>query len=240
MTVDYQLLMPQYEGVYDKGCVERSGPYPVLYLLHGKRGDGTEFLRYSSLERYIWGLPIAVALPNGHNSWFRNLDNGLHYADFILHEIPRKTEEWFNVSSEVRFVGGYSMGGYGALHAALTCPEQFSRVISLAARIDGYDATCRGNKDLAELIFGKQNEHAKNGADLFALAEKSAASPSKPVFYISCGKNDHRLENNERFAEHLDKLGFSVNFVAEEGGHDWDYADGAIRKAIAWLDKEVL
>ena len=232
MPVDYQVLIPQYTGAHDKGCVDFDGPYPVLYLLHGKRGDGTEFLRHTSLERYIWGLPLAVALPNGHNSWFRNMENGLKYADFVCHEMPMKTEEWFNVSSE-RYIGGYSMGGYGVLHAALTCPERFTHVISFAAAIRGYESTLKKSTELAQLIFG--NDDPAASACLFSLAKK-AVSANKPQFYISCGKNDHRLPDNEQFAEHLQKLGFSVVFCAEDGGHDWDYVDTALRKAINWLN----
>jgi len=233
MPVDYQVLLPQFGGAHDKGCIDHSEPYPVLYLLHGKRGDSTEFLRCTSLERYIWGLPLAAALPSGHNSWFQNMQNGLNYADFIAQEIPNKTEGWFNVSRNVRYIGGYSMGGYGALHAALSHPERFTKVISLAARIDGYNATQKKSADLAQLIFG-----SPSSAYLFALAEKAAKSSTKPALYISCGKDDHRLENNERFAKHLQQLGFNVTFTVEDGGHDWDYADAAIRKAIGWLGTE--
>ena len=46
------------------------GPFPVLYLLHGMTDDHTTWVRRTSLERYVDGLPLIVVMPNGERGFY--------------------------------------------------------------------------------------------------------------------------------------------------------------------------
>ena len=39
------------------------GPFPVFYLLHGLSDDHTTWVRRTSIERYVAGVPMIVVMP---------------------------------------------------------------------------------------------------------------------------------------------------------------------------------
>ena len=49
-----------------------SRPWAVFYLLHGLSDDHTSWMRRSSIERYVEGLPPVVVMPDGGRGWFTN------------------------------------------------------------------------------------------------------------------------------------------------------------------------
>ena len=48
----------------------KGGPFPVLYLLHGLSDDHTTWVRRTSIERYVEGMPLIVVMPNGERSFY--------------------------------------------------------------------------------------------------------------------------------------------------------------------------
>jgi len=225
MQVDYQVIVPQ-----------TSGSHPALYLLHGRNGDGTFWIRRSNLELFVKDMGLAVIMSNGQNSFWRKLANGMDYFTFLTDELVRKNEQWLDISPERRYIGGWSMGGYGALHAALSLPGRYTHAIGLGAAICSSAHVEAVMPDMADFIFGHRNERKENGADLFALAEKTAASSENlPKIYMDCGRQDRFFDENERFAVHLQKLGFDVTFTHSDGKHDWLYCNEAIKGALNWL-----
>ena len=161
-------------------CLHASSPYKTLWLLHGLSDDHTAWMRYSSIERYADAWGIAVIMPNASRSWYTNTAYGANYFNFISKELPKLCRELFRGMSSARednMVAGLSMGGYGALKLALTCPEQYGACISLSG---SFDITRRGreyNLDEWKSIFGYEIESALDLAgsehDLFALAKKN-------------------------------------------------------------------
>ena len=87
--------------------------FRTLYLLHGHSDDHTAWQRWTSIERFVEGLNLAVVMP----AVVRNV---------------------FPLSSERKdnFVAGLSMGGYGAFKLALTHPERYAAAASLSGAVD--------------------------------------------------------------------------------------------------------
>src|SRR5688500_7662463 len=115
-----------------------AGPPPVLYLLHGLSDDDTIWLRRTSIERYVAPLGLAVVMPQVHRSFYTDEHYGGRYWTFLSAELPELVGSWFQVSQrrEDTFVGGLSMGGYGAVKWALRKPERFAAAASLSGALD--------------------------------------------------------------------------------------------------------
>ena len=52
-------------------------PWSVFYLLHGLSDDHTIWMRRTSIERYVAGLPLVVVMPDGGRGWYTNAVEGV-------------------------------------------------------------------------------------------------------------------------------------------------------------------
>ena len=52
-------------------------PWSVFYLLHGLSDDHTIWMRRTSIERYVAGLPLVVVMPDGGRGWYTNAVDGV-------------------------------------------------------------------------------------------------------------------------------------------------------------------
>ena len=113
--------------------------YKTLWLLHGLTDDHSAWMRNSSIERYANDFGIAVVMPNVDRSWYTNTAYDANYFNYVAKELPEVCRKLFKGMSEKRednIVGGLSMGGYGAVKLALSCPEQYGACISLSGSFD--------------------------------------------------------------------------------------------------------
>jgi putative tributyrin esterase len=220
-------------GVVSKSNREK---HPTLYLLHGLSDDHTIWSRYTSIERYVAPLGLAVVMPAVGRSFYTDMEHGQEYFEFISKELPAISRSFFQLSErrEDNFVAGLSMGGYGALKTVLRCPEQFIAGASLSGSVDIEARRSSFPVDFAN-IFG--NKSIKNSEDdLFYLAEAAAKGKRlKPYLYQCCGTEDHNYEANVRFRDHCEDLSLNVTFEDGPGSHDWQYWDTQISQVLNWL-----
>ncbi len=120
--------------------VPRQGKHPVLYLLHGTSGDHTDWERWTSVERYAAKRGLAVVMPAGQLSSYSNMAHGENFFDYIAYEVPEIVKDAFPISDarEDTFIGGLSMGSYGALKIALTLPENYAAAGALSSGNHAY------------------------------------------------------------------------------------------------------
>lgn len=219
---------------------------PVLYLLHGLSDDQSIWMRRTSIERYVASLGIAVVMPNGHRSFYQNMDRGPACADFITEELPALMGRFFRISQrrEDTFVAGLSMGGYGAFHAALSRPERYAGAASLSGALDmvGRIQEARnGDKttfSLAEMeaVYGDLEGMAGGSGDLFALLRSAVeAHAALPALFAMCGEDDFLLDSNRRFADLAGELGVALDYRESPGAHMWAYWDRHIQDVLAWM-----
>ena len=218
--------------------------YPVLYLLHGMYEDETIWLRRSNVERYAQEHGIAVVMPRGENNYYTDMAHGLKFFTFLTQELPRFVRMSFPVSGDRRdtFIAGLSMGGYGAVKAALTNPEQYSAAISLSGAVDApFLATIarqQGMEKAVENVFG--SGQVENGPDdLFYLARRTAGEKKPlPRIYLACGREDtYCYPMNQKLRDLLHELEYPMVWQEGPGGHEWDFWDGEIRRAMTWLSE---
>lgn len=131
-------LPPSYDRELDRR-------YPAVYLLHGIFDDYGVWLEFfdvpAILDRLIAAgdLPeLLVVMPNGGNQYgggfYRNSAISGRWGDYIADDLVGFVDAEFRtlIGSDSRAVLGHSMGGYGALHLAMTRPGIFSIVWAMS------------------------------------------------------------------------------------------------------------
>jgi S-formylglutathione hydrolase FrmB len=212
---------------------------PVLYLLHGTYGDEDDWIRFSRIESYAQLYNLAVVMPGAANSWFNNMpQGGPAYYDYITGELPEIINWTFPVSPkrEDTFIAGLSMGGSGAFKLAMTRPETYGCAALLSAGLIDLDPRLAGGNTVWSLAFqpGEKTRGTEN--DPYWLAEDLIKRKvAYPKLYICCGTEDFLYQDNLRFREHLDRIGFKYTWHEQPGIHDFNFWDAGIQRILEWL-----
>lgn len=236
------VLMPQRLLADIKN--KRRPKYKTLYLLHGYSDDHSAWMRWSSIEKYVEGLNLAVVMPAANVSFYTDMARGRNYFQYISEEVPAVVRDMFSLSSarEDNFVAGLSMGGYGAFKLALTLPDRYVAAASLSGALDVTE-NIKGHglhdpkvwKPEMQSVFGDLGKLAGSKHDLFALAKKTSKSPVKPRLYQCCGTEDFLYADNVRFRDLVRQLPFDYTYEEGPGDHVWEYWDKMIQRVLAWM-----
>lgn len=249
-TVPFYAIIPCDKAGFD-GKKQETGSFQTLYLLHGIFGNYTDWVTGTRILRWASERNLAVIMPSGDNRFYTwNKSNNEDYSAFV-EELVQVTRDMFHLSQkrEDTFIGGLSMGGYGAIVNGLQHPELFSRIIGLSSAVhfanalenfdhfpENEDCYPFGKKFLSS-IFGDVKNLRESDKNPVVLARKLAEIPEPlPAFYLGCGTEDELYPVNEGFAKILQELGYSVDWKPGSGGHEWDFWDTAIKDVIEnWL-----
>jgi len=217
--------------------------YKTLYLFHGLSSDHTAWLRRTSIERYAADYGIAVVMPEVGRSWYTDTCYGAKYFTFVTEELPVVCRSYFKGMSDKRednFVAGLSMGGYGAVKAALHCPDKYFACASLSGSLD---ITRKGralNLEEWRAIFnfdlqaGSELEGTVH--DLYHLTRmKKEEGIEFPKFYFWCGTEDILIRINREYRDLLVELGVEHCYKESEGNHSWKWWDLHIQDALRVL-----
>lgn len=212
---------------------------PVVYLLHGQSDDHTSWLRNTSADRYAADRHMALVIPEVQRSYYADMAYGLAYRTYITEELPGIVERLFGLTPdrERTFVAGLSMGGHGALKCALGHPGQYAACAAFSSVTD----TARRAEWMPEgEVISVWGDGVKPEEDIFRLAESCAAlpPPERPRIYMSCGREDHLLDHNEKFHRHLEDLGIKHTYETWSGSHEWGFWDQSLPKALDFFLEE--
>ena len=219
-----------------------AGKAKTLYLLHGMSDDEGTWMRRTSIERYAEEKGLAVVMPDGGLGWYTDMYRGLAWSKFISGELPALCRRFFPILSDKRedtYIGGNSMGGYGALKCALRAPQTFSKVISLSGALDAADTavnnTVPATRRYWEDVFGPAEDVSGSENDLFAAATALTDPALRPRIYMWCGTEDFLYGQNTRMRDHLRALGYDLTYEESPGDHQWKHWDKKIAGALNWL-----
>src|SRR6476661_1144899 len=108
--------------------------YPVLYMFHGGNDDFRQF-DFLGIRDLTAGKPIIVVMPDGgHAGWYSNPVSSFvgprNWETFHIAQLLPWIEANFRTYAEYdgRAVGGFSMGGFGALKYAAKYYGHFASV----------------------------------------------------------------------------------------------------------------
>ena len=227
-------LPPSYDG-------EKSRRYPVLYFLHGLGDNDADFLHSGgwNLIQDLWEQKhigeFLIVTPERRIEASTSILSTARVATriFSFEEFIPSIERRYRIEAgrATRGIGGFSMGGYGALRLAFLHPELFGSVsVHSAALMEKLpNVTVAGSVETPRMkllgdVFGSPPDRAfwdRNNP----LALARTAPIARLKIYFDCGADDGY--GFDAGARTLDKIltsrGIRHEFHIYPGGHDWPY-----------------
>lgn len=239
--------------------------FPVVYLLHGYRGDETAWVAHGHAdaiadEVFARGTaPMILVMPEGDESfwadWAARPD--AQYGDYVVRDLVAAVDARFRTIAgrDGRGIAGLSAGGTGAMVLAFTAPQRFAAVASFSAvavPLTIEDGPCgtpiRQATSLAQLeaALGRPlpNWRRRWGADTTAwwrydpgrAARRLAASGAPlPAVRLETGSDDPLAGETCSLAATLDSLGLAPELAVVPGGHDWTVWRARLGPALEWF-----
>lgn len=211
----------------------------VLYLLHGLSDDGSAWQRYTSIETLAAAYGLVVVMPSVGRSFYTDQPNGQKYFSYLTEELPRYLADVFGLASrrEDTFIAGNSMGGYGAIKAALLHPELYSDAASfsgvLSLEILKLDPSDWRRREFS-LLFGPLDQIVGGEHDPSTWLKRVAQNPSAvPNLFIYVGRQEDIYPLSGYFHQACQSLGMKSEYHEEDGQHNWFLWDRQIRQFLA-------
>lgn len=243
-STEFRIILPNEADAAAEG---KTTPMKLLVLLHGYCGNSGDWLWNSAVVEMAQKYHLCIVLPSGENSFYLDgKETGRQYATYIGQELVRYVRKTFGLSCrrEDTFIGGFSMGGFGAIHTVLQFHDTFAGAMALSSAMIVYGLSGMkpgedngvANYEYYRLMFGELDS-----------AEDSDANPEKlilnmedkgvqmPRFYLACGEQDFLLQVNRRFEGFLKEHGVEHCYTEGPGGHDFGYWNRHLESGISWL-----
>jgi putative tributyrin esterase len=233
--------LPLYIILPDPG---KMGPIPVrkrkiLYLLHGLSDDGSAWQRYSAIETIADAYGLVVVMPSVGRSFYIDQPNGQHFFSYLMDELPKYLADVFDLAPqrEDTFIAGDSMGGYGAMKAALLHPERFAAAASFSGILSlKFLELYPDDPRQYEFTFLLGDLHKLSGSehDPATWLKKAAGNLSGlPRLYAACGRQDDLYPLNRIFVAECQAAGIPLDYHEEDAKHDWAFWDAQLRRFLA-------
>ena len=221
-------------------------PAKSLILLHGLTGTDTDWLYGGVAQEMAKQYNLAVFMPTVGNSFY--LDRGYpggNYGTFIGEELPAFIRKTFGYcqTREDTLIAGLSMGGFGAIHTALTFPDVFSSCIALSSALVIHEiAAFKGRKNdvmpagLVREVFGDPETILDSDRNPEVLYRRiKAAGKEIPKLYLAIGTEDSLLACNREFCAFLEKEKADFCYEDGPGVHNWDFWNQYLPRGIEWV-----
>ena len=244
----FELVLPNDvpEEFVKKGNSNYDRPMGLLIVLHGYTASSTEWLQNSRIAMWAGKYNLAVALPNCENSFYLNRPStGFKYADYVGKELPEYVRSTFGITGD-NYIGGESMGGFGALHTAFMFPENFRKAFAFSSALIHREVAGMkegsgnpvANYEYYREMFGEPAEllESENSPEWLYTDRKAAGRKLPPVF-MACGTEDFLYANNLAMKAFLEEQGADFEFHEGPGVHNFDFWDAWLEPAVEWMVK---
>ena len=223
-------------------------PMKTLYLLHGISGNDCDWEYNGIAEDVAFAYNMAVIMITGGNNFYLDRNaTGCQYCTYAGKEVVEYTRKLFGLSDkrEDTLIGGLSMGGFGAIHTALTYPETFGGVVALSSALVIHDIVglkpgedregLLANYDYYREVFGDLDNLDKSDANPEVLYTRLKEAGAKiPPIYMAVGTEDFLYKNNQEFKKFLEENGADFTYEEGPGIHDWKFWNAYITKGVEW------
>lgn len=213
--------------------------WPVLYFLHGRGRHERSLIDDEQTRAQLLNANFIVILPDGDDSWY--IDSPVSETDqyeSYLTELITLTTATYDLSPQPsdRAIGGWSMGGYGAMHYLVSHPEQFSTIVTLIGLVDfPRDGLPAGQSyDVPLARFGDNRDAWPAMNPLTKVAELRQHA----LFLLTAADAFDRTMN-ENFSRRLDELNISHRYEEIEGGHTFDVVRTGVARMIPFLNENL-
>lgn len=244
-SIDLNIIIP-FEAPGMPDMLElKPEKFKTLYLLHGFGGNRNDWMNYTPLRDIAERNNIAVVLPDAENSFYVDSDSVVFRYGKLIREIVDFTRRAFPLSDkrEDTFIGGLSMGGFGALRLGSLYHDVFSKIFSfsgafiindIAGQKPGYQDMV-ANYEYYVRTFGDLDKLKGSEKDPLWCLDQAIAAGEAPAVYQACGTEDFLYPENQDMKAELEARAISYEYHEMAGSHDWVFWNKNLEPAIQWL-----
>ncbi len=249
-SVTFQMIIPNdprpeipLATPAEDGTAKAAGGMKTLFLLHGYTGDSWKWVPEELAAQYNF----AIVIPSGENGfWIDGQSTGHAFGRFLGEELVAYIRKTFGLAKtkEETYVMGFSMGGFGALHAALKYPDTFGKVAAwssalivheVAGMTPGYD-NGMANYEYYRECFGEPAEVLESDKNPETLVRKlKEAGREFPEIIMACGTEDFLIERNRELHRFLEQQGVAHEYWEDTGIHDMIFWSKCVQKYVPVL-----
>lgn len=222
--------------VLPDGVTRSSPPQPVIYFLHGRGRHERTLLENAGTRARVLASRCAIVLPRGREGWY--IDSPVIPADryaAYVDEVMTLAEKYFPISAspQERAIGGWSMGGYGAMYTAGRRPEAFAAVAAIIGILDFPRApiTEPGQNYTVPPRFGTDPLEWRRLNPRLALPRLRAM----PLF-VAYADGAPERQMNEVFLAEAKTFGLCVEVLRLTGGHTFPMVEQSLSPALSFLE----
>jgi putative tributyrin esterase len=214
---------------------------PVCILLHGVYGSAWSWplcsgVHLQAQELMAQGIikPMLLAMPSdglwGDGSAYLP-HHQFDFEKWIAEDVPDVLMEVFPQVSNLSpfYIGGLSMGGFGAMHIGVKYHQRFMGVsghssiteleqmkLFVAEEVVGYVQSDQTDESVWSTIV-KHQDHL-------------------PPLRFDCGKDDLLITYNRQLHERLTAQNITHQYEEYEGGHEWAYWERHVHRTLKFFD----
>lgn len=213
----------------------------TLYLLNGWNGNHEDWIQNSTIIKLADQYNLAVIMPSGDNSFYVDHVDDSNYGKFIGEELVTVTRGLFPLSTkrEDTFIGGLSMGGYGALRNGYVYNKTFSKILGLSSSIlhkgDKVHDLSEENPINSKLKFIIQSDSFNDMDDSMDIYRVIENAETKPDLFMACGTEDFLYEENLAVHNWMESENIAHHYVEAPGEHNWKFWEMTISQALEWI-----
>jgi putative tributyrin esterase len=182
--------------------------------------------------------PMVIAMPGdglrGDGTAYLTFPAGPDVEKWVVDEVPaiaREAAPHLHADARVA-IGGFSMGGYGALRLGAKYPDRFSSISAHSAITDIHEMTQFAEEPLSEYLACAPVE------ELSAIHWLRKNRDRLPRVRFDCGLDDLLIEGNRTLHRALDADGISHLYEEFPGGHEWSYWQEHVASTLRFANQK--
>jgi S-formylglutathione hydrolase FrmB len=225
--------------VLPTGATRDSAPLPTIYFLHGRGRHERTLLENDLTRARLLASPCAIVLPRGRDGWY--IDSPVtpadRYAGYV-DEVLALAEKQFPVSRtpSTRGIGGWSMGGYGAMVTACRRSGDFAAAASIIGILDfPRPAVPEPKQDYAV--------PPRFGTDPGVWEKLNPRRLMNRLrdtkLFVAYADQATERQMNEAFLADAKAAGFQVETLVTHGAHTFPMVEEAFGPAFTFLENAV-
>lgn len=238
-SVDIDVFLPSRNR-----WVNAKAPFKTLYFFPGYSASSRESITFMNMQKHAMMHGLAMVSVSGDRSFYVDQpDIQEMYSRYVGKELVELTRSLLPLSHrrEDTFIGGISMGGYGALYNGMRYKETFSKIIMLSPALwypgIGEDTMIPVIRDKVSHLIGDFKDLTMGAhAPIRQVDDAIEKGGDLPQLFLRCGKQDELvIGGNEAFLQDLKKRNINIDYQPEDGYHDLEFWSRMMKPAFDFL-----
>lgn len=223
---------------------EVKAPYKTLYYLNNYSGNSSEMTTTMNFRTKTMLTGIAVVLIEGDNSFYIDRPSAWrNYSEYIK-EVVDLTRRYFPLLSDRRedtYIGGASMGGWGALYNGIRYHDIFSKIAALSPLTYPYREVEDSGVlpvSLTEYFFGPREAYEGSAYDLYRILVRANEEGRLPELWMCCAEEDDMVGlDTIPFIRKIESEGIPGTYVINHGNHRVTYWSNMLDEVYEFLGR---